>query len=310
MHAVRLCTFGGPEVLDLVELDTPEPGAGQVLVRVLANGVNPADWKVRSGLVPRYGPPPLTPGLDVSGVVDRVGHDVTAFRPGDEVVGTPMGGGYADHVVVDVDALAAKPAGVDHATAAALPIAGLTAWQALTEAARIQPGDRILVHAAAGGVGHLAVQLAKHLGGYVTGTASAVNHDFLRDLGADEVVDYRTTDFTTVVRDAHAVLDMIGGDYGPRSLNVLRPNGILVSISGSGSDRLVTHEIAAARGLRYAEFPVHSSGADLASLLDLVAAGALRVEVTDTMPWTEAAEAHRRSESGRIRGKLVLTHRT
>lgn len=308
MRAVRLDNFGGPEVLELVELDTPEPGAGQALVRVMASGVNPADWKVRSGLVPKYGPPPLTPGLDVSGVVERVGPGVTAFRPGDEVVGAPMGGGYADYAVVDADALAAKPAGVDHVTAAALPIAGLTAWQALTEAVQIRRGDRILVHAAAGGVGHLAVQLAKHRGGYVTGTASAANHDFLRDLGADEVVDYRATDFTTVVRGVRAVLDMVGGDYGPRSLDVLRPNGILVSISGSGSVRLVTPEIAAARCLRYTEFPMHPSGADLSALLDLVAAGTLRVNVAGTMPWTEAAAAHRRSESGRIRGKLVLTH--
>jgi NADPH:quinone reductase-like Zn-dependent oxidoreductase len=142
----------------------------------------------------------------------------------------------------------------------------------------------------------------------VIGTAGAANHDFLRDLGADEVVDYRATDFTTAVRDAHAVLDMIGGDYGPRSLDVLRPSGILVSISGSGSVRLVTPETAAARGLRYTEFPMHPSGADLTALLDLVAAGALQVSIAGTMPWTEAAAAHRRSESGRIRGKLVLTH--
>ncbi|HEY3505432.1 MAG TPA: NADP-dependent oxidoreductase [Actinocatenispora sp.] len=308
MRAIRVHTFGGPEVLERDEAPTPEPGPGQALVRVVASGVNPADWKIRSGLVPRYGPPPLTLGLDVSGVVERVGPGVTAFRPGDEVVGAPMGGGYAQHVVVAVDALAAKPPGVDHVTAAALPVAGLTAWQALTEAAQIRAGDRVLVHAAAGGVGHLAVQIAKHRGGYVIGTAGAANRDFLRGLGADEVVDHRSTDFATAVRDAHAVLDMVGGDYGPRSLDVLRPNGILVSVSGSGSARLVTPEIAAARGRRYTEFPMHPSGADLAALLDLVAAGTLRVNVADTMPWTDAAEAHRRSESGRVRGKLVLTH--
>lgn len=308
MPAMQLRTFGGPEVLELVELDTPEPGPGQVLVRVVASGVNPAERKVRSGLVPKYGPPPLIPGLDVSGVVGRIGPGVTTFWPGDEVVGAPMGGGYADYVVVDIDALAPKPADINHVTAAALPIAGLTAWQALTEAAQIRPGDRILVHAAAGGVGHLAVQLAKHRGGYVTGTGRSANHDFLRELGANEAVNHHSTDFTTVVRDAHAVLDMIGGDYGPRSLEVLRPNGILVSISGSGSDRLVTPEIACARGLRYTEFPMHPSGADLATLLDMVAAGPDRVKVADTMPWTEATAAHQHSESGRIRGKLVLTH--
>ncbi|WP_203658448.1 NADP-dependent oxidoreductase [Actinocatenispora rupis] len=217
-------------------------------------------------------------------------------------------GGQAEYVVVAVDALAAKPAGVDHVTAAALPVAGLTAWQALTDAARIRAGDRILVHAAASGVGHLAVQLAKYRGAHVTGTAGAANHGFLHALGADQLVDHRTTDFTTVVPGMHAVLDMVGGDYGPRSLDVLRPNGILVSISGSGSERLVTPEVAEARGLRYTEFPMRPSGAGLAALLDLVAAGTLRVSVADTMPWTEAAEAHRRIESGRTRGKLVLTH--
>jgi len=308
MRVVRLRTFGGPEVLELAELDTPEPGPEQVLVRVVASGVNPADWKVRSGLVPKYGRPPLTPGLDVSGVVDRVGPGVTAFRLGDEVVGVPMGGGYADYVVVGVDALAVKPAGVEHVTAAALPVAGLTAWQAVTEAAQIRAGDRILVHAAAGGVGHLAVQIAKHHGGYVIGTARAANHDFLRGLGADEIVDYHTTDFTSAVRDVHAVLETVGGDYGPRSLEVLRPNGILVSISGSGSVRLVTPEVAAARGRRYTEFPMHPSGADLAALLDRVAAGTLRVDVAGTVPFTKAADAHQRSESGRVRGKLVITH--
>lgn len=308
MHVIRVRTFGGPEKLELVEVDTPEPGPGQALVRVMASGVNPADWKVRSGLVPKYGPPPLTPGLDVSGVVERIGPGATAFRPGDEVVGVPMRGGYAEYVVVSVNALAAKPAGVEHVTAAALPVAGLTAWQALTEAARIRAGDRILIHAAAGGVGHLAVQIAKHHGAYVIGTARTANHNFLRSIGADEVIDYRTADFTTAVRDVHAVLDMVGGDYGPRSLDVLRPDGVLVSLSGSGSVRHVTPEIAAARGRRYTEFPMHPSGADLTNLLNLLVAGTLRVNIADTMPFTKAAEAHQRSESGRIRGKLVLTH--
>jgi D-arabinose 1-dehydrogenase-like Zn-dependent alcohol dehydrogenase len=192
MHAVVQQAFGGPEVLRFAEVDRPEPGSGEVLVRVEAVGVNPADWKIREGLVRRFGEPPFVPGLDLAGVVVGSESSVEGFGPGDRVFGTvfPPHGACAEYVVVPAGALALAPREVDVQHAAALPIAALTAWQALVRAAGVTAGQRVLIHAAAGGVGHLAVQIAKARGAFVIGTAGAANQAFLGDLGADEVVDY------------------------------------------------------------------------------------------------------------------------
>lgn len=309
MRAIRYESFGGPEVLRLVELERPAPGPGEVLVRVRAAGVNPVDWKVRQGILDKWGQPPITPGFDVSGEIAEIGPGVTGFRRGDEVFAalSSPNGAYAEYTLAPTPALALKPAALDHITAAALPIAGLTAWQAVVHAAELKAGQRILVHAASGGVGHLAVQIAKAHGAYVIGTASAPGHALLRSLGADELIDHREADFAATVRDVDVVLDSMNDDYGPRSLDTLRPGGLLLAVNGTGADERVTPQSAAARGLRYELFGMTPSGADLAKLGELAAAGTVRVQIAETLPLDEAARAQELSASGRVRGKIVLT---
>ncbi|WP_067695270.1 NADP-dependent oxidoreductase [Nocardia jejuensis] len=295
MKAISQKTLGGPDVLETVEVPAPRPGTGEVLVRVAATSVNAADWKLRAGVVDKLGPPPFTLGLDVSGTVTEVGADVTRFRVGDEVYGMVLSrsGAYAEYTAAPADFLDHKPSSIDHVHAAALPTAALTAVQALRE---VRAGQRVLVHAAAGGVGHLAVQAAKARGAYVLGTARAVNHDFLRALGIDEVIDYTTTDFTTVATDLDVVFDLVGGEYGPRSLSVLRPNGRL--IDAQREDALTDP--------RFHRHFVTPSGEGLREVSELVRRGQLRVHIERVLPMADAAAALDLSESGRVRGKIVL----
>ncbi|WP_367320632.1 NADP-dependent oxidoreductase [Streptomyces sp. HUAS ZL42] len=297
--------FGGPEVLEIGERPLPEPGPGEILLRVRAAGVNPVDWLVRSGTAPLYGEPPFTLGRDVSGVVEAAGPDASLFRPGDEVFGQVDGGGYAAHLAAPETCFAVKPAALDHVHAAAAPTATLTAWQALIDIGRIGPGTRVLIHAAAGGVGHAAVQLAKAEGAYVVGTARADKHGFLHDLGADEVIDYTTADFAAEVLDIDVALDLVGGDYGPRTLNTLRPNGLLVSAL-PGNLGLAPEEVEA-RGMRFAVVQVEPSGARLTKIASLLADRRIRVHVEATLPFAEAAKAHELGETGHTKGKIVLS---
>ena len=309
MRAISQRAFGGPEVLELVETDRPDPGPDEALVRVRAASVNPGDWKIRSGAVPRFGEPPFTLGLDLCGAVEAVGGTAMRFRVGDAVYGCafPPRGSYAEYAVVPTDALAPAPASIHHIQAAALPVVALTAWQPLARVAGVQAGQRVLVHAAAGGVGHVAVQIAKVRGAYVIGTARHDNHPFLRELGADELIDYTAVDFAEVARDIDVVLDPISGDYGLRSLDTLAPGGLLIDVRGTGPDRTVVSEQARARGLRFVEFRFTPSGADLESITELVEHHGLRVAVEQTLPLEDAARAHRLSETNRVRGKIVLT---
>ncbi|MEV6403185.1 NADP-dependent oxidoreductase [Streptomyces bobili] len=306
MHAIVQSTFGGPEMLAYTETDVPEPGPGEVLLTVAGAGVNPGDAVLRAGRVPDLVTLPWTPGTDVAGVIERVGDGVTRFVPGDEVYGmlavTPRGA-YAEFTVVPADALALAPKNIDLAHAGAVPLVTVTAWQALAVLAQVRPGDRVLIHAAAGGVGHVAVQLAKELEAYVIGTARAANHDLLRGLGADELIDYTTTDFRTSIAPVDAVLDLVGGSYGPRSLDVLRPDGLLI---GASIDPGTDERQAAARGLRYAWVTAEPSGQLLKQITDRIEAGRLRVAVQRTYPLAEAVEAHRAIEAKRTTGKIVL----
>ncbi|MZF87254.1 NADP-dependent oxidoreductase [Streptomyces sp. SID5643] len=307
MRAISQNVLGGPEVLKEVEIERPVPKPNEVLVRVRAAGVNPTDWKHRAtgGFL---GEPPFVLGWDVSGVVEAVGIGVVAFAPGDEVFGMlpyPYGhGSHAEYVIAPVRALARKPAGVDHTQAGALPLVSLTAWQALTEHADLRPGQRVLIHAAAGGVGHVAVQIAKARGAYVIGTASAGKHEFLRGIGVDETIDYRETDFTEAVKDADVVLDTIGGDNALRSLRVLRPGGVLVSILPVGSDDL--YEEAERLGVRALRMLVDADRTGMEAIADLVGAGKLRATIAGAFPLADAAEAHALGDTGRTTGKLVL----
>jgi NADPH:quinone reductase-like Zn-dependent oxidoreductase len=306
MRVVQQRAFGGAEVLRSTEVARPTPGPADVLVRIRAASVNPADWKIRSGVVALPVAMPFIPGFDLSGVVESVGHQVTRFRPGDEVFGmpTPFVGTYADYARAPAADLAPKPQRLSHVDAAALASVGLTAWQALVGIAQIQAGQRVLVHAAAGGVGHVAAQIAKAYGAYVIGTARASNHTFLAGLGVDEVVDYTTEDFARAVKDVDVVLDNMGYNYGPRSLETLSPGGILVSAVWDHPG--VTPADAAKRGVRFATVQVRPSAADLEELGRLAERGLVRVHVADVLPLSQAADAHRLSESGRVRGKLVL----
>ncbi|MEU2587488.1 NADP-dependent oxidoreductase [Streptomyces avermitilis] len=308
MRAISQDVLGGPEVLKEVETERPTPRPNEVLVRVRAAGVNPTDWKHRAtgGFL---GEPPFVLGWDVSGVVEATGIGVARFKPGDEVFGMlsyPFGhGSHAEYVTAPARTFAHKPSGVDHTQAGALPLVSLTAWQALVETADVRPGQRVLIHAAAGGVGHVAVQIAKARGAYVIGTASAGKHDFLRGLGVDETIDYRETDFTEAVRDVDVVLDTVGGDYSLRSLRVLRPGGIVVSILPVGSDEF--YEEAERLGVRALRMLVDASHTGMKAIAELVEAGKLRATIAETFPLADAAKAHALGDTGRTTGKLVLT---
>ena len=309
MRAVTQQTFGDPSVLHVADLPKPTPIPGEVLIRVHAAAVNPIDAMVRSGAFPLLGEPPFVLGWDVSGVVEEVVPGVTRFQVGDEVFGMPFfpraGNGYAEYVAVSSRQIARKPAALSHEEAAALPLAGLTAWHALVDAADVRPGQRVLIHAAGGGVGHLAVQLAKARGAHVTATAGADKHEFIRALGADEVVDHRTADFTREVRDQDVVLDAVGGPVGYRSIEVLRPGGLLVTIIDRADVAL--HDAVLAAGRRFAGISVEPDYASLEALAALVEEGRLRPHVEHAIPLAEAAKAHELIESGSTRGKIVLT---
>lgn len=308
MRAVSSRAWGAPENLVPVEVDRPEPGLTEVLVRVHAAGVNPVDWKTRAeGAFGTWGDTPIL-GYDVSGVIEEVGPGVTLYAPGDEVFGMPrfpeQAGGYAEFVAAPARRFAPKPAGIDHVQAAALPLAALTAWQGLVETAGLRTGQRVLVHAAAGGVGHLAVQIAKAHGAYVIGTARAEKHDFLRGLGADELVDYARVDFTEAVRDVDIVLDGVGGAYGTRSLEVLRPGGHLVTLPDPGG--LPDAGLARERGIHTGWTVVEPDRLGLLEIARLVDEGRLRAEIDTVLPLEDAAKAHAYGERGRTRGKIVL----
>jgi NADPH:quinone reductase-like Zn-dependent oxidoreductase len=309
MRAISQDILGGPEVLREVEADRPEPGLSQILVQVHAAGVNPTDWKHRA-LKIFLGPPPFTLGWDVSGVVEATGFGVTLFKPGDEVFGMlpyPHGAGsHAEYVVGPARAFASKPASIDHVQAGALPLVALTAWQALADTARLAAGQSVLIHAAAGGVGHVAVQIARARGAHVIGTASTRNHEFLRGLGADELIDYHADDFAATVRDADVVLDCVGGDYPARSLRTLRRGGVLISLLpiqpgvAAEAERL---------GIRAEVLLVEADHAGLTAIADLVDQGRLRPVIAGTFPLANAAKAHALGETGHVAGKLVLTMR-
>ncbi|MBS2537181.1 NADP-dependent oxidoreductase [Catenulispora sp. NF23] len=313
MRAVVQDSFGGPEVLRVESVPRPEPLPTEVLVRVHSAGINPVDWKTRggTGMAGVLGAPPFVLGWDVSGVVEAVGFGVTTLRVGDEVYGMPWfpraAGGYGEYVTAPARQFARKPAAASHEQAAAVPLAALTAWQALVDTADVRAGQRVLVHAAAGGVGHFAVQFAKHLGAHVIATASSARHEWLRELGADEAVDYREVRFEDVLRDIDVVIDLVGDAHDKtslRSLEVLRPGGLLVAIPAGVSPELA--EAAAERGVRVTPFLVEPDGPALARIAELIDAGQVVVEVAAVFPLEQAAQAHIQGEGGRTRGKLVL----
>ncbi len=306
MKAVCIYNYGGPEVLAYGDAPRPQPGAGEVLVRIHAAGINPVDWKIREGKLKEmvHHSFPLVLGWDVSGVVETLGSATTRLKVGDEVYSRPdvaRDGAYAEFMVVKESELALKPKSIDHLQAAGLPLAGLTVWQSLFDAAGLVAGQRVLIHAAAGGVGHLAVQLAKWKGAHVIGTASARNHDFVRELGADLVIDHHAVRFEDAVELVDVVFDTVGGETQERSWNVLKPGGILVSIASPPSA-----DVAQARGLRQAFVFTQPNAAQLAELAQLVDDGKLKVIVETVFPLSDAKGGQEMSEHGHGRGKIVL----
>ncbi|KAA0939319.1 NADP-dependent oxidoreductase [Streptomyces apricus] len=308
MRVITQRTLGGPEVLTVVDAPEPRPLPTEVLVRVAAIGLNPLEARLRAGEFPLIGRPPFTLGWDLSGVVEEAAQ-TWRFRPGDEVFGMPLfpraASAYAEVVAAPALHLVRKPASLPHVEAAALPVVGLTAWQGLVDLAGVTEGDRVLVHGGGGGVGHVAIQIAKALGAYVITTAGGSKRAFVEELGADEVIDYRTVDFTGAVRDVDVVLDTLGGDAAERSLDVLRPGGHLVTAVAEEDAKLVARYEAA--GLRFSGVAVDPDPVALRGLVALVEQGRLRVHVQRTFPFERVADAHRLLDEGHLRGKLVLT---
>jgi len=306
MKAIRIHEFGGPEVLSIDEIPVPVPTKDEVLIKVHATSVNPVDWKIREGLRKTKFPSnlPLTLGWDVSGVIEEVGEKVGGFRKGDEVYGRPdptKNGAYAEYIVVKANQISIKPTTIGHTEAAAVPLAGLTAWQGLFDFGLLKEGQKVLIHAAAGGVGTYAVQFAKCKGAYVIGTASDQNIDFLKRLGADEVIDYNMESFETVVKDMDLVLDTLGGETQLKSLEVLKPGGRVITTLAPE----YTTE-AKAKKLHLVGFMAQSIPAQLTEIAKLIDSGKVKPVIEQVLTLEDAKKAHMQSEQGHTRGKIVL----
>jgi NADPH:quinone reductase-like Zn-dependent oxidoreductase len=294
----------------LAEAPEPQPAPTEVKVRVHAAGVNPVDSYTSHGRAyNRVLDLPFIHGWDVAGVIEEIGYGVNRFQVGDRVFGMPwfprQAGGYAEFVTGPSRHFAAMPAGLDFTEAAALPLAGLTAWQMLVDVAHVGPGQRVLISGAAGGVGHLAVQIAKAHGAYVIGTARATKHGFLRELGVDQAVDYTVTPVHEVVREVDVVIQMFGGAAGIEALECLRPGGILVSAQAAWTPGL--YERAKELGVHAYDYLVEPDAAGLHGLAQLVESGQLRVHISEQLPLSDAARALAISSQGRTSGKIILT---
>jgi NADPH:quinone reductase-like Zn-dependent oxidoreductase len=298
MKAVVIHETGDPDVLRYEETDRPEPGDGEVLIRVHAASVNPADWKDRRGF--RDNPLPRVLGFDVSGTVESSRAD--GFAEGDQVFGMSASGGYAEYSTASAALIAKKPEGVSHEQAAAIPVAGVTAWQALFDRGGLRSGQTALVAGAAGGVGHFAVQFAKVAGARAIGTGSTRNRDFVLGLGADEYVDYTQQEVGEAVSGAEVALDTVGGEVTASLLPAVRGGGMLVTIAAAPPE-----EAARERGVRAELLVTSPKSDDLARIAELVASADVRVEIAEAMPLADVKRAHEISEGGHVRGKLVLT---
>ncbi len=301
MHAVRLHDYGGPDKLKLEDVTRPQPEAGEVLIRVAASGVNPADWKTGEGLFKQFNPLqfPWIPGLEAAGILEAVGQGVTGFHQGDAVYGV-MGRSYAEYAVAREGDIQPKPSKISFEEAAALPVGALTAWGAVVETANVQPGQHVLVHGAAGGVGSYAVQLARWKGAHVAGTASAANLDLVRKLGAETAIDYNAGPFESQVHDLDAVIDTVGGELTARSLRVLRRGGIYVTVAGR-----LPEGTGKAEGAR-ATSAGRASSDKLKEISRLIEAGQLRPVMGQKFALGQAGQAQALSETRHGHGRILL----
>ena len=300
MKAIRAHDYGSPEVLILEQAPRPEPKADEVLIRIKAAGVNPADWKYLSGAYKQFMPLqfPLTPGMEGSGTIEAVGANVTSFKKGDEVYGI-VTGGYAEYALAKANDIQPKSANLTFEAAASLPVGALTAWGAV-ETAQVKNGQRVLVHGAAGGVGAYVVQLARWKGAHVTGTASTGNIEFARSLGAENVIDYSAVRFETVVHDMDVVIDTVGGEISERSFQVLRPGGVFVTVAGRpAEDAGKAQKITALSAGR-------ASPENLKQISELIEAKQLKPVTGAVFPLADARQALEMSQTGHGRGRIIL----
>ncbi len=313
MKAIVIESFGGPEMLRQADVPSPEPAADEVLIEVAYAAVNPVDWKIREGMLAGMFPHefPVILGWDAAGTVKSVGKNVTGFRTGDRVYAycrkPKVGfGTYAEFVTMNQAAVAPMPKNVGFAEAAGIPLAGLTAWQSLFDAAKVKAGDKVLIHAGAGGVGSMAIQFAKHAGAEVLTTAGSANHAYVKSLGADEAIDYTKENFIDAVRKREPggidlVYDAVGGDVQTKSYEVLKKGGRLVAIVNPPVE-----EEARRYGVDASHVFVTPDGAQLRRIGALIESGAVKPPALQEMRLEEAAEALRRSQEGHVRGKIVL----
>ncbi len=304
MKAIVAREYGGPEVLKLEQVPRPEPKENEALVRVIASSVNPADPLTLSGKHAReFGTHlPLTPGYDIAGIVEKTGSNVTRLKVGDAVYGYPtFGGGWAEYVTVTEGEVAAKPSSLSFAEAAAVPMGALTAWQSLVDAAKLQDGQTVLIHGGSGGVGSIAIQIAKARGARVIATASTANQDLLNQLGADVAIDYTKQRFEEGARDVDAVLDPLGKDTLARSYATVKKGGIVMSLVAR-PDPAETEK----RGIKGVAISVHPDAEDLAQIAHLIDAGKIKPIVTQILPLDEAIAAQQQAATHHTRGKIVL----
>jgi len=312
MKALVLHEFGEPNQFRLEEIEQPTPQKGQVLINIKAIGVNPLDTKVRKGSnrIAKNMHMPAVIGWDVSGVITHCGEEVTAFAAGDEVfgcIGFPgAGGAYAEYAVADTKAITKKPASVSFEEAAALPIVGVTAYQAINEHLQVQKGQTVLIQAAAGGVGHLALQFAKLNGAYVYGTASERNRDFLTSLGIDKMINYHKEKFEDYVKDVDLVLDAMGGDVLYRSIKCTKPGGKVVCLPSSTKNDPKAIKLAKERNVNLEWIIMYVSSAHLQEMAVLISEGKLKINIDQIIPFTDMAKAHESIESQSTRGKIVV----
>lgn len=331
MQAWLIRSYGDNSVLELGDVARPEPGPRDVLIAIRAASVNPIDWKMRDGKVRRILPFsfPAILGNDLSGVVVARGDQVSEFAVGDEVYSRPDKrriGCFAEFIAVRADEVARKPASLSHTEAASLPLVGLTAWQALRDVGKLESGQKVLILAGAGGVGTFAIQLARHLGAHVTATASQPKHAFLRELGADRLIDYRNENVASVADDFHIIFDAVGGETLREAFAVIRPGGVVISISGVPDPQLAsdwgmslplrlgvrliswpTRRRAARRGATYRYLLMRSTGEQLAEIARLVDAGVIKPVIDRTFPFAATDQAMAYAEAGRATGKVVIT---
>ncbi|WP_129044469.1 NADP-dependent oxidoreductase [Companilactobacillus metriopterae] len=308
MKAVVINEYGSRDQLKMTDIEIPDIANDEVLVEVKATSINPIDWKLREGYLSEMIPLdfPIILGWDVSGVITRIGSDVTNFKVGDKILARPdltNRGTYAQYTAVKEDKLALLPDNVSFEEGAALPLAGLTAWQGIYDELDVQPGQKVLIQGGAGGVGIIAIQVLKHIGATVVTTASAKNADFLKELGADQVIDYNTEDFSDVLSDMDAVFDTIGGDTLDKSYKILKPGGKLTTIAGAVNEDLAKENQVTATSLW-----LSPNGAQLTELVNLVSQGKVKVIIDSVQEFSEDGleKAHEISESHHAKGKIVV----